>query len=420
MNSSYFRMDKMGSSASQQGSTPAPSQPKGSSDRHRPPKGSSDRPRPPGDPYQHLSNVLSEYKDGKKSLSVDDVKALQGFIQQHHKVENSQSYPRLTAEKQNLARLEKQRQDILNKISEVAGARLKSNNPAIADLSDQNRPSKLAEKFSELYDNEWTDAAEELKQAGKFPAETPEEEIDIAVIKFLFDFAKVTYKECQKKAAEQLQQVRDAVSFHNKNVEEMAVELDRKCRDFIRKHCEITLNEALKILPYEVIQDQSKELGITVAQLQNCKHTNDFFKLCTRLCWMMALQDPPVYMVTSTDSMEMYRAYTRSGDIIEYVVWPSLLLHEDGPLLYKGVAQFKKRDGKKENSPEVKSQVKSVEDKSKTVHTEDPVYENIVSSENNFNNHKDSMKNGTVNPPAMKSGDNSSTGKHVTKIAVVK
>ena len=44
------------------------------------------------------------------------------------------------------------------RISEIAGARLKSNNPAIADLNDQNRPSKLAEKFSELYDSEWTDA----------------------------------------------------------------------------------------------------------------------------------------------------------------------------------------------------------------------------------------------------------------------
>ncbi|XP_062594697.1 uncharacterized protein LOC134256108 isoform X2 [Saccostrea cucullata] len=413
-------MDKMGTGVSQQGNTPASSQPKDSSETFRPPKGSSGRPRPPGDPYQHLYTVLCEYKNGKKSLSVDDVKALQGFIQQHHKDENSPSYLSLTANKEKLANLEKQRQDILNKISEVAGARLKSNNPAIADLSDQNRPSKLAEKFSELYDNEWTDAAEELKQAGEFPEETPEEDIDIAVIKFLFNFAKVTYKECEKKAAEQLQQVRDAVSFHNKNVEEMAVELDRKCRDFIRKHCEITLSEALKILPYNVIKDQKlcKELGITVDQLQNCKHTNDFLKLCARLCWMMALQDPPVYMVTSTDSVEMYRAYTRSGDIIEYVVWPSLLLHKDGPLLYKGVAQFKKKDGKKENSPDVKSQIKSEADNSKTVHTEQPIYENFNGSENNSNNYQDSMKNGTVNPPATKAGDGSAREKHITTINV--
>ena len=32
------------------------------------------------------------------------------------------------------------------------------NNPNIADLGDMNRPTKLAEKFSEMYDNEWTEA----------------------------------------------------------------------------------------------------------------------------------------------------------------------------------------------------------------------------------------------------------------------
>ena len=39
-------------------------------------------------------------------------------------------------------------------------------NPAIADLGDPNRPTQLGEKFSELYDNEWTDAMEELEKAG--------------------------------------------------------------------------------------------------------------------------------------------------------------------------------------------------------------------------------------------------------------
>ena len=44
-----------------------------------------------------------------------------------------------------------------------AGAQLTVDNPNIADLSDEKRPTKLAEEFSELYDNEWTDAFEDLK-----------------------------------------------------------------------------------------------------------------------------------------------------------------------------------------------------------------------------------------------------------------
>jgi cell division protein FtsL len=48
------------------------------------------------------------------------------------------------------------------RLSKVAGAKLTQGNAAITDLSDTNRPTKLAEKFSELYDNQWTDAYEEL------------------------------------------------------------------------------------------------------------------------------------------------------------------------------------------------------------------------------------------------------------------
>ena len=42
--------------------------------------------------------------------------------------------------------------------SKLAGQKLKDNSTDITDLSDPNRPTKSAEKFSELYDNEWTDA----------------------------------------------------------------------------------------------------------------------------------------------------------------------------------------------------------------------------------------------------------------------
>lgn len=42
------------------------------------------------------------------------------------------------------------------------GQKLTDNNPNVADLSDVNRPTKLAEKYTELYDNQWTDAFEKI------------------------------------------------------------------------------------------------------------------------------------------------------------------------------------------------------------------------------------------------------------------
>ena len=52
---------------------------------------------------------------------------------------------------------------ILVRLSAAAANRLRDQNPGITDLSDPNRPLKLAEKVSELYDNEWTNAIENLE-----------------------------------------------------------------------------------------------------------------------------------------------------------------------------------------------------------------------------------------------------------------
>lgn len=37
---------------------------------------------------------------------------------------------------------------------------MSDNNTDIADLGDTNRPTKIAERYHELYDNQWTDAFE--------------------------------------------------------------------------------------------------------------------------------------------------------------------------------------------------------------------------------------------------------------------
>ena len=45
-----------------------------------------------------------------------------------------------------------------SRLSKLMGQKLTDANPNIADLSDLNRPTKLAERYAELYDNQWTDA----------------------------------------------------------------------------------------------------------------------------------------------------------------------------------------------------------------------------------------------------------------------
>lgn len=71
-------------------------------------------------------------------------------------------------------------------LSRIAGAKLTNNNPHIADLSDDNRPTKLAEKFGQLYDDAWTDSLEELTEV-----ETKLE--DTVAISFLLRIVMVSF-----------------------------------------------------------------------------------------------------------------------------------------------------------------------------------------------------------------------------------
>lgn len=56
---------------------------------------------------------------------------------------------------------------IIFRLSSFASKQLLDGNPNIADLSDPNRPTRLCEKFNCVYDNEWTEAFEELQEAGE-------------------------------------------------------------------------------------------------------------------------------------------------------------------------------------------------------------------------------------------------------------
>lgn len=82
---------------------------------------------------------------------------------------------------------------LYRRLSRIAGAKLTNNNPHIADLSDDNRPTKLAEKFGQLYDDAWTDSLEELTEV-----ETKLE--DTVAISFLLRIVMVSFLSmaCQK------------------------------------------------------------------------------------------------------------------------------------------------------------------------------------------------------------------------------
>lgn len=78
--------------------------------------------------------------------------------------------------------------------------------------------------------------------------------------------------------------------------------------------------------------------------IKSYRKTCDFASKCARLCWLMRIKNPPLQLVWdctrgSEFNFDLFKPYMQSGKKIDFVVWPALLLYENGPLLSKGVAQ---------------------------------------------------------------------------------
>ncbi|KAK3582926.1 hypothetical protein CHS0354_009733 [Potamilus streckersoni] len=62
----------------------------------------------------------------------------------------------------------------------------------------------------------------------------------------------------------------------------------------------------------------------------------------------MGLQEKPLHLDSVAEKYDgsrkifdlgKFRAFTQAGERVAFVVWPALLLHEDGPVLVRGIAQ---------------------------------------------------------------------------------
>ncbi|KAK3602864.1 hypothetical protein CHS0354_026424 [Potamilus streckersoni] len=212
--------------------------------------------------------------------------------------------------------------DLLRR-SEEASLLLRQGNPNIADLSDTNRPTNLAERFSELYSNEYTEAFEFLQNHGQY-----------------------AYKYCRQLASEELEErihniLQERIGsneFTDYDKEDILVKglaakklkMDAPglknyvCDSFVWK-------EFWSLIPKEI--DPINEKLVTYGWN------------CADIVWFMCVQDPPISMswVKKGDTFDtfLYRAYTKNGSTVDFCVWPLVLLTDSGPVLTKGIAQGK-------------------------------------------------------------------------------
>ncbi|XP_060565703.1 uncharacterized protein LOC132724760 isoform X1 [Ruditapes philippinarum] len=216
----------------------------------------------------------------------------------------------------------------LQRFSKEASSKLCDNKPIITDLSDPTRPTRVAEKLSELYDNQWTDAFDILE-------EQMEEK---QVIHTLLNTLMTTYDTCQKLSSRNFfERVQKAIELPtevaeiSKNKVVLSDQLKQEIKEFRKNRA-----------PF-VIRDVEKAVRPRL-QLANhrSKVVQEYVTACVEIAWLCAVQDPPLELdakFTNIFNTNIFKDYTKRGEFVDFVVWPAMLLHKGGPLLSKGVAQ---------------------------------------------------------------------------------
>ncbi|KAK3100631.1 hypothetical protein FSP39_022809 [Pinctada imbricata] len=234
--------------------------------------------------------------------------------------------------------------------SQLAGAKLTTGNADIADLSDENRPQKIAEKFSELYDNQWTDAYEELTEECKLS--------EPDTIKQLLETLRICESICSETAERQqmalLRNIKEDLTMTQDDIpsetmcnggeneddsmnNDIDVSLSTQDRKFLLEMRKTNASWTLPILQKKIKKEVEKNGECVKGQ-----NFRIYLEKCVEICWYSCIQDPPLQYdfepcVEVDDAL--VKTYTKKGHTVDFVVWPLLRIQHGGAILAKGIVQ---------------------------------------------------------------------------------
>ncbi|XP_045211906.2 uncharacterized protein LOC123563265 isoform X2 [Mercenaria mercenaria] len=239
--------------------------------------------------------------------------------------------------KADLRKETQEKEDALKRLSAIMSSRLRDGNPNVVDLSDQNRPIKVGEQFSELYDNQWTDAYSALESF--FGHSKPEPEL----ISVLLDILQQCFSTCKEKANRQLTELNENVTKITTIITKKSSKLPTDLMQRIKEERKMFASD--QPTECDMVLHTCKERVSSHVQGKSFLEENSikrFVQECLKLCWLMVIQDPPMSIITKPDAKgnDNFKAYKTRGKHLAFVVWPALLLEEGGPLIMKGIAEF--------------------------------------------------------------------------------
>lgn len=95
----------------------------------------------------------------------------------------------------------------------------------------------------------------------------------------------------------------------------------------------------LYLLLFQKFKRTSEDFKI----MQKYPEVVKYIEKCTELFWLMRTIDPPMVLKWPEGgevlNVTLYNHYNKKGDKVSYAVWPAVLLHEGGAVMYKGFAK---------------------------------------------------------------------------------
>ncbi|XP_033743435.1 putative leucine-rich repeat-containing protein DDB_G0290503 isoform X2 [Pecten maximus] len=286
---------------------------------------------------EELEGECGQLHMDMKNKDIHTEREISRSHEEYKKLQNDAQNKLLSRDKE-IQRLEEEKADALRRLSTLASAKLSDNNPDITDLSDMNRPQKIAEKYSELYDNEWTDSYEYLTSNGQ------DHKKAVAILLNMLESCFQYCKAVGRQQYDYLFMIACSPSFDQKDKDlgpaGGAVQMVRQMiTQKVVELRKVAFQQSLKAIRQTYKTDKGRDF----VQWTN-KEISLYLDKCLEVSWLACIQDPPLEIVSdfppfSKVDLNIVRKYTKSGEYVDYVIWPALLLSDDGALLSKGVVQ---------------------------------------------------------------------------------
>ncbi|VDH96795.1 Hypothetical predicted protein [Mytilus galloprovincialis] len=240
-----------------------------------------------------------------------------------------------------------------NQISELSSRLSGITSQQIADgeifteIGDQNKPRRLGQRFSEVFEDTWSNAYEVLKpKKPESKKEDEKEEMDEKTIEILQTVVKVIYEFCKKTADSQVNKLMMGMTppifdpmntkKETKGDDDTVAKTEKMAKDYRKAVAPATI----PILKQNILTQELQ--GKVLKDISIGKELKEYVDNCVNLIWYMCIQQPPMEIVWGNRgekfNKEMFRFSGKKGTKFRLTVWPAVLYFKDGGLAAPGYA----------------------------------------------------------------------------------